>query len=101
MLTTTLREEENQLVMSFEGKLDTAASFQAERDMKVLFDCTDRDILLDLTGLIYISSSGLRLFLKLLQNGRANGQTVSVTGLSKYIHQVFVETGFTKLFKIP
>ena len=63
MLKTTLREEENTQIMTFEGKLDTPASFQAEQDMKVLFDSEDHDVILDLTNLRYIASSGLRLFL--------------------------------------
>lgn len=100
MLNTTLREEDNTYIMTFEGKLDTTVSFQVERDMKVLFDSEDHDFRLDLTGLRYISSSGLRLFLKLLQKARANGHVVSVTGLSNYIQSVFDETGFTRLFGI-
>ena len=67
MVKTTIREEGNLYIMTFQGKVDTQASFQVERDMKVLFDSKDHDILLDLTELRYIASSGLRLFLKLLQ----------------------------------
>ena len=100
MLKTTLREEENTLIMTFEGKFDTPASFQGEQDMKVLFDSEDHDVILDLTNLRYIASSGLRLFLKLLQKARSEGRVVTVTGLSQYIQSVFDETGFTRLFRI-
>ena len=100
MVKTTIREEGNLYIMTFQGKVDTQVSFQVERDMKVLFDSEDHDFRLDLTELRYISSSGLRLFLKLLQKARANGHVVSVTGLSKYIQSVFDETGFTRLFGI-
>lgn len=100
MLKTTLREEENTLIMTFEGKLDTPASSQAEQDMKVLFENEDHDIILDLTNLRYIASCGLRLFLKLLQIARGKGRVVTVTGLSPYIQTVFDETGFTRLFGI-
>lgn len=100
MVKTTIREEGNLYIMTFQGKVDTQASFQVERDMKVLFDSKDHDILLDLTELRYIASSGLRLFLKLLQKARAEGHTVTVTGLSEYIQSVFKETGFARLFGI-
>jgi len=53
-----------------------------------------------LTNLRYIASSGLRLFLKLLQIARGKGRVVTVTGLSPYIQTVFDETGFTRLFGI-
>lgn len=100
MLKTTLREEENTLIMTFEGKLDTPVLSQAEQDMKVLFDSEDHDIILDLTLLRYIASCGLRLFLTLLKKARAEGRSLTVTGLSPYIQNVFDETGFTRLFSI-
>ena len=100
MLKTTIREEGNLIIITFEGKLDTAASFQAERDMKVLYDSTDHDYLLDMTKLRYVASSGLRLFLTLLKHARSHGRKVEATGLSDFMQKVFNETGFARLFNI-
>ena len=100
MTKTTLCEEEDRLVMYFEGRLDTPDSLNVKKEMQVLFDSRDRNIVLDLTNLKYICSSGLRLFLALLQESRTTGNTVSVVGLSPYIRRVFDETGFTRLFKL-
>ena len=99
-LKTSFREEEDKFVMSFEGWFDTVASVQAKRDMEILQDKTDRNIVLDFTGLKYISSNGLRLFLNLLKDIRTHGGSVSVIGMSDYIRNVFDQTGFTKLFRI-
>lgn len=100
MVKTTLCEEGERIVMYFEGRLDTPETFKVDKEMKVLHDCHDKDIVLDLTALKYICSGGLRLFLSLLHSSRANGNTVTVTGLSPYIRKVFDETGFTRLFKL-
>ena len=100
MTKTTLSEEEDRLIMYFEGRLDTPDTEKVKKDMKVLFDCHDQTIVLDLTDLKYACSGGLRLFLSLLQEGRKNGCTVTVTGLSPSPHRVFDETGFTRLFKL-
>lgn len=100
MMKTTFTEESDKLVMTFEGRLDTAASVQTGREMRVLNESNGRDIILDVTSLDYISSSGLRLFLKLLKDARANGSKVCITGMSDYLSQVFEETGFTRLFTI-
>ena len=100
MVTTTIREEGNLLIMTFEGRFDTASYHKTAREMNVLYESTDHDYLLDLTNLRYISSSGLRLFLTLLQHARKYGRRVDVTGLSDFMQQVFDETGFTKLFSI-
>jgi anti-sigma B factor antagonist len=100
MIKTSISEEEDRLVMYFEGRLDTPDSLNVKKEMQVLFDSRDRNIVLDLTNLKYICSSGLRLFLALLQESRTTGNTVSVVGLSPYIRRVFDETGFTRLFKL-
>lgn len=73
MMKTTFKEEKEHLVMAFDGRLDTAASSQTEEDMRVLYDCEGRDIILDCTNLQYISSSGLRLFLGLIKKARPKG----------------------------
>ena len=98
--TTLCEEEEGRLIMYFDGRLDTLDTDKVKKDMKVLFDSHDQNIVLDLTDLKYICSGGLRLFLKLLQGGRKNGCEITVTGLSPYIRKVFDETGFTRLFKL-
>ena len=100
MTKTTLCEEEDRLIMYFDGRFDTLDADKVKKDMKVLFDSHDQNIVLDLTDLKYICSGGLRLFLKLLQDGRKNGCEITVTGLSPYIRKVFDETGFTRLFKL-
>ena len=86
--------------MYFDGRFDTLDTDKVKKDMKVLFDSHDQNIVLYLTDLKYICSGGLRLFLKLLQDGRKNGCEITVTGLSPYIRKVFDETGFTRLFKL-
>ena len=69
-MKTTFREEGKDLIMAFEGRLDTAAAPQTEKDMEVLTDCMGHDIVLDCTKMEYISSSGLRIFLGILKNAK-------------------------------
>ena len=72
-MNTTFREENQNYVMTFEGRLDTPSSFMVGRDMQVLYDCEGHDIILDCTALTYIASSGMRLFLDLLKVARSKG----------------------------
>ena len=99
-MKTSFKEENNQLVMAFIGRLDTAAAVQTEKEMQVLYDCDGRDIVLDCKELDYISSSGLRLFLGLLKVAKPKGSRVCISGLSNDLRQVFNMTGFTNLFEI-
>ena len=97
-MKTTIKEENGNYVMSFVGRLDTSASPQVEKEMQPLYDLNGRDITLDCSQLEYISSSGLRLFLRLVKNAKMKGSTVSLMGLSENIRQIFDETGLTRLF---
>jgi len=98
-MKTTFKEENNSYVMYFEGRLDTAASVQTEREMAVLNDANGKDIVLDCSKLNYISSSGLRLFLGLLKTAKPKGSHVYITGMNDDLRQVFAMTGFTNLFE--
>ena len=98
-MKTTIKEQEGNLVAIFEGRLDTAAASQTEKDMQPLIDCIGHDIILDCTSLQYISSSGLRLFLNVLKNSKPKGSHVYITGMNEDIRNVFAMTGFINLFE--
>lgn len=99
-MKTTFKEEANNYVMTFEGRLDTPSTVQVGRDMKVLYDCEGHDIILDCHALEYITSSGMRLFLELLKAAKSKGSQVTITGLNHEIREVFDEVGFVNLFNI-
>jgi len=98
-MKTTFSEENNNYVMAFEGRLDTSAAAKTAVELKVLNDCKGHDIILDCTALEYISSSGLRLFLGVLKNAKAQGSRVCIKGMNDDIRHVFDEIGFTNLFE--
>ncbi len=98
-MKATFKEEDQQYVMYFEGRLDTAAAPQTEHDVQPLNNCEGHDIILDCTNLEYISSSGLRIFLAILKNAKPKGSHVYIRGLNDDLRQVFAMTGFTNLFE--
>jgi anti-sigma B factor antagonist len=98
-MKATFKEEDNNYVMYFDGRLDTAAAPAVEKDMEPLKNCEGHDIILDCTALEYISSSGLRLFLNVLKRAKPFGSHVYIKGISDDIRSVFAMTGFTNLFE--
>ena len=98
MMKTTIQEIDGSMVAMLEGRLDTAASPETEKNMQPLYDCENQDIIIDCTKLEYISSSGLRIFLSVLKNTRPRGCHVYISGLNDDLRQVFAMTGFTNLF---
>lgn len=99
-MKTTFKQEDNNYVMVFEGRLDTPSSVQVRREMQVLNECEGHDIILDCTALDYIASSGLRLFLDLLKTANSKGSKVTIIGLNNDLRSVFDEVGFMNLFDI-
>jgi len=84
----------------FEGRLDTPAAVKAQQDIAPLLEHADQVITLDCTGLEYISSSGLRLFLTLRKEASAKGGKVVIEHINDDIKKVFMMTGFFNLFEI-
>ncbi len=98
-MKTSITEQNGYLTATLEGRLDTAAAQQAERELSSLYDCSDHDIILDCTQLEYISSSGLRIFLGILKNAKSKGHHVYIQNINDDLHNVFVITGFANLFE--
>lgn len=99
-MTTTIQENDNQLIALFNGRFDAAAAIPAAEAVKPLLDAQDKEIILDCSQLDYISSSGLRIFLSIRKNAATHGSKVIVKNINADIRQVFMMTGFISLFEI-
>ena len=98
-MKTELKEENNDLVMYFEGRLDTASAPEADQAVAPLKESSGHDIILDCSKLDYISSAGLRIFLSILKSAKPKGDHVYIRGISNDIRAVFAMTGFINLFE--
>jgi len=99
-MKTTISEVDGKITAILEGELDTAAAIQTEKEFQPLLNSNSKDIVLECSNLRYISSSGLRLFLSLLKNAKANGCVLTLVNLNDNIRKVFSITGFSNLFNI-
>lgn len=97
-MKTTLEEKDGVVTVKLEGRMDTTATSEAETVLHPLFECRNKDIVVDCSGLEYISSSGLRLFLNLLLETQPAGNHVYISGMSDFMQEVFDTTGFSELF---
>ncbi len=81
------------------GRLDTETSSDLELAAQDLMQAGERNFLLDLSGIGYVSSSGLRVLLMLAKSVDGNG-SLRLAGLNPTVRQVFDVAGFTPLFSI-
>lgn len=98
-MNVTIQEQDGSMVASLVGSLDTAAAAEAEKAMSPLYDVEGKNIILDCTELTYISSSGLRIFLGILQNAQEKGGHVFIKGINDKVRSIFTITGFFNLFE--
>ena len=88
-MKTTIQEQENKIVATLVGELDTTAAIEVEEALKPLFDNQGRDIIIDCTELEYIASSGLRILLSILKQAKAHGSHVILKNVNEDIREVF------------
>jgi anti-sigma B factor antagonist len=86
-------------VISLVGDLDARAAAAAEEKILPLLPVTQR-ILLDLVGVSYVSSAGLRILLLIYRHAQCVRSSVALVGLSEELRAVLTATGFLRFFVI-
>jgi anti-anti-sigma factor len=71
-----------------------------DRHLTSVIERGDIRLVIDLTDLEYISSTGLSAFLSAAKKLRTNGGRMALTGLNSRIRLVFEMSGFLRLFPI-
>ena len=99
MEATIRKEEDNKVILTLNGRLDTSVTTQTEKEIEPLFEYNNCQIIIDCTQLDYISSSGLRLLMAINQQCTANHCNLYIKGLQEKVLDVFTTTGFVHLFE--
>ena len=80
------------------GRLDTQTAPELEKEVDSVVDGI-KELVLDMTGLEYVSSAGLRVILKAQKIMNAKG-SMKLTGVNDSIMEVFDITGFIDILTI-
>jgi anti-anti-sigma factor len=86
-------------VLGLTGRLDTDTSADLELAVQDLIDAGGSHFVIDLSGVGYVSSAGLRVLLMLGKSVDGKG-SLRLCGLNPTVRQVFDVAGFTQLFAI-
>jgi anti-sigma B factor antagonist len=84
------------MVITLEGRLDTATAPQLERKLKQWGDDIT-EIVLDFAALSYISSMGLRVLLQAQKTMNSQGRKFTIKNMNESVREVFEMTGFINL----
>ena len=96
----TIIEEGNQVIAAFDGRLDTVAAQQIAETIDPLLQHADQNIILDCEKMPFISSSGLRIFLKIRKEVAAKGGKMYLKNVCSDVMQVFKMTKLEDIFEI-
>ncbi|MFO7614374.1 MAG: STAS domain-containing protein [Bacteroidales bacterium] len=92
-------KQQQATIICINGRLDTSNYIQLENELMNLI--TPRSaILIDCTGLDYVSSSGLRVLLLGLKKAEKEGAALALSGLQPVILEIFKISAFDKIFRI-
>ncbi len=100
-MTTTVQTNDGKVTICLEGRLDTATSAKTSAKINTLLETlgpqlAESGLTCDLSGLIYLSSSGLRILLSLAKRYKK----FSVVNVQPQVYEVLQTTGFTKIMTV-
>lgn len=97
-ITTT--NKDNATILSIAGRVDTATAPLLEQAINKEIDAGHRQVLLNFSGVSYISSGGLRVLLATAKKLKTPGDKFSICSLSPEVLKILKLAGFTSIFSI-
>ncbi|MCY3968234.1 MAG: STAS domain-containing protein [bacterium] len=88
------------LVVNASGRVDGSNASDFLDTLQGLFEPGDQKIILDLGGLEYISSAGLRVLLMAAQNLDKEQKSFSICSLTASVGDVFRISGFDQIIQV-
>ncbi len=90
-------QEQQATILQLTGRLDASSSASADVTLAAVIGRSPT-VILDLAGLDYVSSAGLRVLLKAGKQAQTAKQKLLLAGLRPSVQQVFEISGFSALF---
>ena len=93
-----MKRNAEKLVVELTGRLDTQTEPELEKTLDAIFAGL-KELVLDMTGIAYVSSAGLRVLLKAQKTMNKQG-VMKVTGVNNEVMEIFEITGFVDVLTI-
>lgn len=100
MLNTSSHKQGDMLVVTLDGRIDAGSAKPLEEQFLQWIDGGEHRLVIDFSGVNYISSAGLRVFLLLAKRLETVEGSVKLCALNTTLREVFDISGFSRLFDI-
>ncbi len=98
-MTINKTQENGKIIFGLEGRLDSSSAPQLQAVLIPAFD-NAKEITLNLSGLTYVSSAGLRILLMGQRKANKKGCSIIFNDVSEEVMEVFEMTGFISMLAI-
>lgn len=99
-METATRRENKAVVMSVKGRIDAVTAPAFEKELAAFLGEEGMTLVLNFSGLEYISSAGLRTILATAKQLKAKNGRMLFAALQGPVKDVFKISGFGSIFKI-
>jgi len=97
-MTVTMNRNDTQLTVNIQGRLDTLTAPELEEKLEDALEGVEK-LIIDLEGLEYISSAGLRVILSVIKQMDEQGE-MKLKNVCSDVMDVFEVTGFIDFLNI-
>ena len=94
------KKEKNIMIVSVQGRMDAMTAPEFEKSLSDLISKGEKKFLVNLKGLDYISSAGLRSILATAKRLKNEMGEIMFCGIKDTVGEVFKISGFHSIFKI-
>jgi anti-anti-sigma factor len=91
---------DNVLIIAPIGRLDGITSRDFSEKIINLIDALSKHVVLNLTGLNYVSSEGLRVILTAAKKAKSGGGTLTLCSPQQSVHEVLTISGFAPMLGV-
>ena len=97
-MTVDIKELDGKTIVTVTGELDYSTSEEFQKELAPLMGKEGLCVELDMAGVDYIASKGLRVILALAQSIMPTGGKLTVVNLTPSVRMVFDMSGFSSMF---
>ena len=100
MLTVTIESFRRVSLVTVSGRVDSSSSLELDQKMKHELNTGNNSLVINLAGVDYMSSAGLRAIVSALRNSKKNGGNIILSAPSARVREVLDLAGMESLFEV-
>ena len=91
---------DQRFILTVSGRLNAATAPQLKSYVKKITERNQPELILDLSGLVFMDSSGLAVFVSGMKSAREHGGWLKLAGVNSQVASVFKMTLLDRVFEL-